>query len=342
MSASLFVSCKQENVDSNIASADASQGRVAADLQPTLSADGVATFGVSGNIGKRRNVPDTWKKIYIKKNVTLTGSFRVPESRTTKIEIYGESRTTSIIQGDGSRPTDDGNNSSGQPYKGRTYSAIRVEGDNEVSVHDLTVTKPMKFHISGGFGKVTVERCNIIAGSETPTTDGIHGGKAQTTIRDCYIDVHDDALYTIECKLVERTTIVHNSNGGPFMTSWGAAVPANHTCIIRDCKVKANSTGYYAHGVFSWAQKNEGEDDPLNQTINIKIEGTFDYTANAGKVKAPYMYTIGRPFTGNPGAVRPPDVRNATMSIDGSCLNKNSIEYRPTVTNSKVVFKNCP
>ena len=294
--------------------------------------NGVATYTANKNIGPKFSVPNEWTKIIIKANVTITGSFYMP-TRTTPIEITGESRKTSIIQGDGSRPTDDFN-AAGESLKGRSYSAIRCDLSPDVYIHDLKITKPMKFHIAAGFGNVTVERCDIIAGSETHTTDGIHGGRGKTTVKDCYINVFDDALYTIECKLVENTTIVHNSNGGPFMTSWGADVPENHTCIVRNCTVIGNSTDYYAHGVFSWAQKN----NDIAQTIHIKIEGTFTYKVNSGKAAAT-MYTIARPRF--PNLPAPPDVNNATMKIDGLCLSKDSVELRPTANNCKVVFVNC-
>ncbi len=283
--------------------------------------NGVATYTASKNIGRKFSIPNEWTKIIIKANVTLTGSFYMP-TRTTPIEIMGENRKTSIIQGDGSRPTDDGIN-------GRSYSAIRADKSPDVYVHDLTVTKPMKFHIHGGFGNVTAERCDIIAGSDTHTTDGIHGGAGKTVIKDCYIDVYDDALYTIECKLVENTTIVHNKNGGPFMTSWGASVPENHTCIVRNCTVIENSNIGYNHGVFSWSQKHED----YAQTIHIKIEGSLAIKVNPGKQEAP-MYTIGRPndFTG---------LKNATMKIDGKCLKTESVDIRENESSNKVVFVNC-
>ncbi len=283
--------------------------------------NGVATYTANMNIGRKFPVPDEWNKIVINENVTITGSFYMA-TRNHPIEIMGKDRKTSIIQGDGSRPTDDG-------IKGRTYSAIRCDKSPDLYVHDLTITRPMKFHIHGGFGNVTVERCDIIAGSDTHTTDGIHGGLGKTIVRDCYIDVYDDALYTIECKLVENTTIVHNLNGGPFMTSWGSSVPNNHICVVRNCTVIANSNNGYNHGVFSWSQKS----DDKAQTMHVKIEGTFDYIINPGKQAAP-MYTIGRPrdLTG---------LKNATLLIDGMCLRSNSIIIRENPESNKVVFVNC-
>lgn len=282
--------------------------------------NGVAIYHADKNIGRKFNVPDSWDKILIKENVTITGSFFMP-NRNHPIEIAGESRKTSIIQGDGSRPTDDGIN-------GRTYSAIRCDKSPDLYVHDLFITKPMKFHIHGGFGNVTVERCDIIAGSETHTTDGIHGGREKTVVKDCYIDVYDDALYTIECKLIENTTIVHNKNGGPFMTSWGASVPSNHTCIIRNCTVIDNyDQTNYNHGVFSWA----GKSDNGQQTIHNKIEGTFTHLVNPGKIASP-MYTIGRPNDAG--------ISDAVMKIDGTCLRQNSVDTRLS-KNSEVIFVNC-
>ena len=286
---------------------------------PTVS-NGVATYHSNKNIGRKFQVPASWDKIVIKKNVTLTGSFYMP-TRNHPIEIMGESRTTSIIKGDGSRPTDDG-------IRGRSYSAIRCDKSPDLYVHDLRITRPMKFHIHGGFGNVTVERCDIIAGSHTATTDGIHGGKGKTVVKDCYIDVYDDATYTIECKLIENTTFVHNKNGSPFMVSWGAGVPANHVCVIRNCTVIDNYDGTdYNHGTIGWAGKNSSS----AQTMHIKFEGTFTRKVNPGKKSSP-MYTIGRPYTSG--------ISNATIEIDGLCPSKNSVDIRGN-TNSKVVFKNC-
>lgn len=286
---------------------------------PTV-VNGVATYSADINIGRKFPVPDSWNKILIKENVTITGSFYMG-NRSKPIEIAGESRETSIIQGDGSRPTDDG-------IKGRTYSAIRCDGSPDLYVHDLKITKPMKFHIHGGFGNVTVERCNIIAGTHTYTTDGIHGGKGKTVIKDCYIDVYDDALYTSECKLVENTTIRHNKNGGPFMTSWGGDVPNNHVCVIRNCTVIANYNGSdYNHGVVSWAGKNASG----SETITLKFEGTFKYEIAPGASPSPF-YTIGRP--GKTG------LNNAHIVVDGICPMKSSIDLRGS-TNCSVTFKNC-
>jgi hypothetical protein len=283
--------------------------------------NGVATYTANMNIGRKFPVPDSWNKIVINENVTITGSFYMA-TRNHPIEIMGKDRKTSIIQGDGSRPTDDG-------IKGRTYSAIRCDKSPDLYVHGLTITRPMKFHIHGGFGKVTVERCDIIAGTHTATTDGIHGGQGKTTIKDCYINVFDDALYIRDAILVENTTIIHNQNGGPFMTSWGGTVPDGHICVIRNCTVIANSNEGYNQGVFSWSQKSD--DKP--QTMHVKIEGTFDYIINPGKQAAP-MYTMGRPrdLTG---------FKNATMKIDGLCLRTNSIDIRENPASNKVVFVNC-
>ncbi|MCG8697516.1 MAG: Ig-like domain-containing protein, partial [Bacteroidales bacterium] len=286
---------------------------------PTVQ-NGVATYHSNKNIGRKFRVPDSWDKIVIKANVTLTGSFYMP-TRNHPIEIAGESRVTSIIKGDGSRPTNDGIN-------GRSYSAIRCDKSPNLYVHDLRSLNPMKFHIHGGFGHVTVERCDLIENRETHTTDGVHGGHGKTIVRDCYINTYDDALYTIECKLVENTTIVHNKNGGPFMTSWGASVPNNHVCVIRNCKVIDNYNGTnYNHGVVSWAGKNSGG----SQTITLKFEGTFEYEVNPGK-KSSTMYTIGRPNNGG--------VNNAHIVIDGICARRNSVDTRRS-TNSSVTFKNC-
>jgi hypothetical protein len=282
--------------------------------------NGVATYTSDINIGRKFPVPDSWDKIVINENVTITGSFYMG-NRSKPIEIMGKNRKTSIIQGDGSRPTDDGIN-------GRSYSAIRCDGSPDLYVHDLTVTRPMKFHIHGGFGKVTVERCDIIAGGPTHTTDGIHGGLGKTIVRDCYIDVYDDALYTAECTLVENTTIVHNKNGGPLMTCWGAALPnKNHTCIIRNVTVISNhNADDYNHGIVSWANRKEGG----KETLTLKFEGYFKHIVAPGKVASP-MYTFGRKSGG---------INDSHYIIDGICPRKNSIDYRGS-KNCTITFINC-
>lgn len=288
---------------------------------PTVK-NGIATYHSNKNIGRKYKVPDSWNKIIIKKNVTITGSFYFP-TRTRSMEIMGESRKTSIIKGDGSRPTNDGIN-------GRSYSAIRFDKAPDVYIHDLRSLNPMKFHIGGGFGKVTVERCDLIETRGSHSSDGIHGGNRSVIVRDCYIDTYDDALYTRECTLVENTTIVHNKNGSPFMTSWGATIDNGTTCVIRNCTVIDNyhDKEGYNHGVFGWANKH----DNAAQTVTVKIQGSFTRNVAPGK-KASFMYSIGR-WGGNP-------IRNATIKVDGVCPDKNSVLIRPGAQNCKVTFVNC-
>ena len=288
---------------------------------PTVQ-NGVATYHSDKNIGRKFKVPESWDKILIKENVTITGSFYF-STRTRPMEIAGESRVTSVIKGDGSRPTNDGIN-------GRSYSAIRFDKSPNVYIHDLRSLNPMKFHIGGGFGSVLVERCDLIENRGAHSSDGIHGGNQNVIVRDCYISTYDDALYTRECTLVENTTIVHNKNGAPFMTSWGAGIDPGSQCIIRNCTVIDNYhiKDGYNHGVFGWANKNS--DNP--QTINVKLEGTFTYQVAPGKV-AGFMYSIGR-WGGNP-------IKNATIRVDGICPGQNSVLIRPGAQNCKVVFVNC-
>lgn len=188
----------------------------------------------------------------------------------------------------------------------------------------------MKFHIAGGFGNVTVERCDLIEDRGTHTTDGVHGGIGSVVVKDCYINTFDDALYVSECKLVENTTIVHNSNGAPFQVTWGREIK-NYTCIIRNCTVIDNmtidGTKTYNQGVVSWASKKEASS---KDNITLKFEGTFDYKIAEGK-KPSHFYQLGRKSKG---------IENCTINIEGLCPQKESIIVYGE-TNSKVVFKNC-
>ena len=288
-------------------------------INPTVK-NGVATYHSNINIGAKFEVPDHWNKILIKKNVTVTGSFYFPHRRH-RMEIAGESRKTSIIKGNGTRPTDDGK-------VGRTYSAIRFDKSPDVYIHDLRSLDPMKFHISGGFGKVTVERCDLIESRGEHSSDGIHGGNQGVIVRDCYIDTWDDALYTRECILVENTTIVHNKNGAPFMTSWGSDLDYGSKCIIRNCKVIENSTKDYNHGIIGWAGKN----GDYSQVINLKFEGNFEIVTSPGK-KVGYLCTFGR----HVGDI----FKNATVHITGECPGKGKIDFRPGTSNCNIVYGNC-
>lgn len=67
--------------------------------------------------------------------------------------------------------------------------------------------------------------------------------------------------------------------------------------------------------------------------MHIIIEGTFDYEINPGKAAAP-MYTIGRPrdLTG---------LKNATLKIDGNCLDTKSVDIRENPDSNRVIFINC-
>lgn len=283
--------------------------------------NGVAIYHSNKNIGQKFLVPDSWDKILIKENVTITGSFYMP-NRTRPIEIAGESRTTSIIKGTGNGMHHQGNR------EARQFSAIRCDKSPNVYIHDLRSLNPDKFHISAGFGKVTVERCDIIDNRGQHTTDGIHGGQQQVTVKDCYIDTHDDALYVSECVLVENTTIVHNHNGSPFQVSWGISNLQGYACTIRNCKVIDASTknSDYNQGVVSWAGRNGNG----NYDITLNFEGTFERQTRAG-ANTSHMYQIGRKSGG---------INNCTIKVNGLCQWQNSQKIYGN-TNSKVIIGDC-
>ncbi|MCG8701014.1 MAG: hypothetical protein MI922_23380, partial [Bacteroidales bacterium] len=192
--------------------------------------------------------------------------------------------------------------------------------------HDLRSLDPMKFHIHGGFGYVTVERCDLIErrGKAAYSSDGVHGGRGKTIVRDCYIDTWDDATYTSECTLIENTTIVHNRNGAPFMVSWGYDLGKHVKCTIRNCTVICNDSSGYHHGIVGWAG-NHGTDV---DTMHIVFEGSFTRIVNPGMV-ASTMYTIGRPHKSA--------LHNSVIKVYGLCPNKDEIEIRSNA-NSSVVF----
>ncbi|MCG8697727.1 MAG: carbohydrate-binding protein [Bacteroidales bacterium] len=274
--------------------------------------DGVATFHSDTTIGRKFLVPDAWDKIVIEENVTLIGSFFMP-TREKAIEIMGKSRETSIIKGDGTRPTDDG-------IKGRTYSGIRCNKSPDVYIHDLRSLDPMKFHISAGFGNVKVERCDLIETRGKHTTDGVHGGRNTTQVIDCYIDTHDDALYISECFLVKNCTIVNNHNGAPFQVGWGKDIGVD-SCRIENCVVIDNHKGpqsKYYMGVVGWANRQGTRQNVMNITfVNFKRE------LAPGAMKSP-MYQFGRGSKG---------IENCTINVEGYCDEDDVAEF--------YVSKNC-
>ena len=314
-----FLNSQNEEIGTNFSS----DGIVTSRAPNPEVINGVATYHQNKNIGRKFQVPDSWDKIVINENVTITGSFYMP-TRMKPIEIAGKSRVTSIIQGDGSRPTNDG-------IKGRSYSGIRADKTPDVYIHDLRSLNPMKFHISAGFGNVVVERCDIIDRRKIHTTDGVHGGRGKTIVKDCYIDTFDDSTYVGECTLIENTTIVHNKNGAPFQVCWGYS-QLNHTCIIRNCTVIDNmgpseGDGKYNQGVVSWA----GRKDSGNMNLTLKFQGYFVRETKPGKITS-HMYQIGRKNTSG--------IKNCTIYVEGLCPYKNSVIIYGN-TNSKVVFRNC-
>lgn len=272
---------------------------------PTV-VNGVATYTANKTIGSQFEVPDSWNKIVINANVTITGSFYMP-TRTRPIEIMGKNWNTSVITGTGETKWHEQGTT-----EARQHSAIRCDKSPDVYIHDLKSLNPDKFHISAGFGNVTVDHCRIIDNRERHTTDGVHGGRGKVTVKNCYIDTHDDALYLSECKLVENTTIVHNKNGGPLQIAWGYDDFNNHTCIIRNVKVIDAYNGTdYNQGVVSWARRNGT--DPV--TINVEFQGTFTRETKSGAQQS-HMYQLGR---------RTETLNNGTLKVTGECRWKNDL-----------------
>ncbi|MDP5172074.1 MAG: T9SS type A sorting domain-containing protein [Bacteroidia bacterium] len=284
--------------------------------------NGVATYTSNKTIGSQFLVPNNWTKIVIKAGVTLTGSFYMP-TRTSPIEIMGENWNTSVIQGTGATQWHAQGNTTA-----RQHSAIRCDKSPDVFIHDLKSYNPDKFHISAGFGNVTVDHCRLIDDRERHTTDGVHGGRQKTVVKNCYIDTHDDALYLSECNLVENTTIVHNKNGSPLQVSWGYDDFDGHTCIVRNVTViDAYNGSNYNQGVVSWASRNNT--GPV--TINVDFQGSFTRQTQNGAVQS-HMYQLGR----NAGGFN-----NSTIKVSGLCNWQNSIIKYGTNNNSQVQITGC-
>lgn len=284
----------------------------------------IAEYKSNKTIGQKFPVPTSWDIIRIKKGVTVTGSFFADASRGSKnLTVEGDvsSRETCIIKGSG-------NHTTGGTVEDRQKSNIRYEGSGLLTVRNLTSLNPDKFHI---WGKKTVKvyNCRIIDNRGAHTTDGVHGGlNSKSVVQDCYISTHDDALYVSEVYRVIRTTIVHNRNGSPFQVGWGTKdYSSTPQCLIEDCKVISNSTGYN-QGVVAWADR---KGNKTNNTVRLKFVN-FQRTKNSGMNHA-NMFQFGTP---NVNTI----VTNASFAINGDdCPNWTDV-FNHTGSSGTVKF-NC-
>ncbi|MBC6994241.1 T9SS type A sorting domain-containing protein [Neolewinella lacunae] len=290
--------------------------------------NGVATFYQSVDIGTKFLVPSCWKKIQLQKDVTITGSFLIPNSNThSEFIVAGHSTTTQWSKNEWAKITTEIKGKGGVCYaqredyatdaafqnalkECRRESAIRYEGTGTLKVNRIKSRNPRKFHIWAA-KKVIVDYCDLI--STGLTTDGVHGQtNSKSEVRNSRIAVDDDALYVQEVSLVKNCTIYHRKNGSPFQVGWGSDFPNGQFCKIVDTKVIADYNGTdYNSGVVSWQRKDACE------FRKMKLEFVnFAYQVPAGKTKIPNFFQFGGNYNNcNVGNIS--RVQNATIEVVG-------------------------
>ncbi|MCG8696424.1 MAG: T9SS type A sorting domain-containing protein [Bacteroidales bacterium] len=291
-------------------------------------ANGVATYVADKKIGQKFMVPDSWDKIIIKKNVTVTGNFVTPDSRKKDITVEGEDWNTSVLKGTGKVATYPNN------VDNRRYlSAISNNGTGTLYVKNLKSYNPDKFHLRSE-ARIIVEHCRIIQDAGIPKghADAVHGGRgSKSEVHDCYISTWDDATYSSECWLVKNTTIVMNGNGAAFQVGYGTNyVHKDPVCRVINCSVIANGKRY-SKGVVAWTNCNY-KGGPNHAKIYFE---NFKLSTNAGKTPLK-MYTMG----GNGGKKLGTNCEIHVTSDESVC-NLTSYEYRSNSNGVVRLFDCC-
>lgn len=284
-------------------------GRGRAELPAPVVKGPVLRYDRDTTIGNQYNVPDSVREVVIGRGVTVTGSFFVPETRTSELTIRGEDRKTSVIHGTGTRAAFQRGHDDDQA---REYSAIYVSAPHRVTIRDLTSLDPDKFHVGVRregvpvIAPVTVERVDLIDTRNQVTTDGLLGGDG-TVVRDVFIDTYDDAIKIYGKNwVIEDVTIKQGKNGAAIQFGWGRDTGS---AAIRNLTVIADSAKPYHMGVFSRASTRE-----LEIASEIDVSG-FRLVVPEGMLQPP-LFQWSREVGTNPPPSR---IDDFTLTIRGLC-----------------------
>jgi hypothetical protein len=164
------------------------------------------------------NVPNTIKKIYIKKNVTVNGGFHTKGN----ITIEGEDRKTSVIFGTSVQTWADKNNPSGKDLQEWHYCQIQVYG-GVCHIRNLKILNAYSFAVRGWGYQIHMKKVDVIdnRGGWHNHSDGFEGGD-NSTIDSCYFETGDDIIKVYFKNLkVTNTEIKMIQNTVPIQFGWG-------------------------------------------------------------------------------------------------------------------------
>ncbi len=233
------------------------------------------------------NVPNTIKKIYIKKNVTVNGGFHTKGN----ITIEGEDRKTSVIFGTSVKEWADNNNPSGKDLQEWYYCQIQVYG-GVCYIRNLKILNAYSFAVRGWGPQVHMKKVDVIdnRGGWGNHSDGFEGGD-NSTIDSCYFETGDDIIkvYFMNLK-VTNTEIKMVQNSVPIQFGWGN-YNNGASATFENCKI--------------WGSQGRGSDVRIidnagstskNKTVvmnNCHIENTNGTLfRSAVTVKAPYTINV--------------------------------------------------
>lgn len=233
------------------------------------------------------NVPNTIKKIYIKKNVTVNGGFHTKGN----ITIEGEDRKTSVIFGTSVQTWADKNNPSGKDLQEWYYCQIQVYGGT-CYIRNLKILNAYSFAVRGWGPQVHMKKVDVIdnRGGYHNHSDGFEGGD-NSTIDSCYFETGDDIIkvYFMNLK-VTNTEIKMIQNSVPIQFGWGN-YNNGASATFENCKI--------------WGSQGRGSDVRIidnagstqrNKTVvmnNCHIENTNGTLfRSAVTVKDPYSINV--------------------------------------------------
>ncbi len=215
-------------------------------------------------------VPDIVKKIIIKRNVKITGHFRLSNT----IGIIGEDRGTCVIFGTATRNWAGGPDGIGQEDPNDCNKRLGddraadcekwkfggISGNKEGAIYtikNLTIRNSRTYAVTSFNSKIVMN--NVFIHNSRPqdgkgdfgsNSDGISGGKG-TVVTNCKFDTWDDSIKLYKDMSVENVTIVQNSNGAAFQFGWGSKEASTHS--LKNILITTNNVGYSNLTVFAAA-----------------------------------------------------------------------------------------
>ena len=305
---------------------------------------GIITFTKSGSIKDFfYRVPTTVNKIIIKSDVTVTGAFKFFGTCT----IEGENWDTSVIYGTSERRYSQNNNLN--PWQ---QNAIAMEAPGTLTVKNLKTLNPRGYNISG-YAKDSVIQCEKVKmiddrGGDQNNSDGFVGQDG-SYLKDCYIDVGDDAVKLYRSIDLENVTIKMQHNGAPLQLGWNDDDDRTVISNIKNLTVIGTASDEsYNRGVISWVNKGKNKGPRTVNITDCKIlvpgaslfelnppQGAANITIKNGNI-ATGIYGVNKTANSKISINGSSDKSNY-YSFDGSLPKPESNEAKPSIYQTKAV-----